>query len=527
MNPMKRGQKRVLYRLLDYIKPFRIQLCFVFLMAVLSTLLHVISPKLLGNITTIIFKGSTEGKMDFDAITRILMILGILYCLSSCFAYLQEWITVKVAQKVVRVLRQTIHRKLERLPLSYFDSKQHGEIMSRMTNDAETIGNSLQQIMIQFVTSAITIIGVTAMMIVISPLLTAVTSLMVPLSFWATRRVVSRKYFVENLNTLGALNGHIEEMYTGLSVVKSFNQEEKSLTQFERLNKSLYNSGWKAQFLSGLIAPIVAIVGNISYVLTSVLGAILIIYQRVVIGDVQAILHYTGQFMDPLRQIASMSNLIQSTLAAAERIFEFLDEPEEIPDADHLKSIQDPQGQVVFQQVHFRYKKDTPLIEGLNLHIDPGQTVAIVGPTGAGKTTLVNLLLRFYEIDSGSITIDGKDIRDFKRSQLRQLFGVVLQEPWLFTGTIRDNIAYARENATEKQIVQASKAAYADPFIRTLPHGYDTVLEEGTSIVSQGQKQLLTIARAFLADPMVLILDEAMSSVDTRTEVQIQKACKN
>jgi ATP-binding cassette subfamily B multidrug efflux pump len=525
--------KGTLNRLLGYVKPYRTQLVIVLVMAVLGTLFGIVSPKLLGNATTKLFEGSmmklkgvAGAKIDFDYILHILLILAALYLISSFFIYIQQFIMAGVSQKIVFDLRKDINDKLARLPLKFFDTRTHGEILSRVTNDVDNIGTTLQQSMSQLITSIVTLIGIIVMMLTISPLLALITVLTLPLSFFVTKKVASRsqKYFAGQQKTLGELNGHVEEMLTGHPVVKAFGHERKAIDKFNEINDKLYQAGWRAQFISGIIMPLMMFVGNIGYVLVSVAGGILVTTKAITVGDVQAFIQYSGQFTMPITQIANMANLIQSTVASAERIFELLDETEEIPERSDAEALQSPQGNISFQNVKFGYKEDAPLIGDMNIDVKQGQTVAIVGPTGAGKTTLVNLLMRFYEIDGGRITIDGVDIRDMKRGNLRSLFGMVLQDTWLFNGTIRDNIAYGRKGATEQEIVSAAKAAYADHFIRTLPDGYDTVLNEEASNLSQGQKQLLTIARAILADPAILILDEATSSVDTRTEVYIQKA---
>lgn len=525
--------KGTLKRLAGYLRPYKFQLSAVLLTAVLSTVFGIVSPKLMGNVTTLLFEGAV-GKLkgvpgaaiDFQGILQILMVLGALYLLSSVFSYIQQWLMVIVTQKIVFQLRKDANDKLARLPLKYFDARTHGEILSRVTNDVDTISNTLQQSVTQLITSVITLIGVIIMMLTISPLLTLAAIVTLPLSIWATKQIASRsqKYFIGQQKTIGELNGHVEEMYTGHTIVKAFGYETKSVERFDEINERLYANGWKAQFISGSIFPVMQFIGNIGYVLVCVIGGILVTRGSIAIGDIQAFIQYSQQFTMPITQVASIANIIQSTVAAAERVFELLDEPEQLPDKERAPKIESPKGHVAFQGVRFGYNEETPLIENMNIDVKQGQTVAIVGPTGAGKTTLVNLLLRFYEIAGGKITIDGVDIRDLKRGDLRSMFGMVLQDTWLFNGTIRQNIAYGREDATDEEVVQAAKAANADHFIRTLPEGYETVLNEEASNISHGQKQLLTIARAVLADPAILILDEATSSVDTRTEAFIQKA---
>lgn len=535
MMPVQKAKdfKGTLSRLLRYVKPYNTRLIAVVAMAVLGTLFSIFSPKLLGNATTKLFEGSmmklkgvAGAHIDFAYILNILLILAGLYVLSSIFIYIQQFIMAGVSQKIVFDLREEINDKLARLPLKFFDARTHGEILSRVTNDVDNIGTTLQQSMSQTISSIITLIGIIIMMLTISPLLALITILTLPLSLIVTKKVASRsqKYFAGQQKTLGELNGHVEEMFTGHSVVKAFGYESKSIAKFNEINDRLYQAGWRAQFISGIIMPLMMFVGNIGYVLVSVAGGIMVTARAITVGDIQAFIQYSGQFTMPITQIANMANLIQSTVASAERIFELLDESEEIPELADAKEIRQPQGNVSFGNVRFGYKDDAPLIGDMNIDVKQGQTVAIVGPTGAGKTTLVNLLMRFYEINGGRISIDSTDIRELKRGNLRSLFGMVLQDTWLFNGTIRDNIAYGRQGATEQEIIHAAKAAYADHFIRTLPDGYDTVLNEEASNLSQGQKQLLTIARAILADPAILILDEATSSVDTRTEVYIQKA---
>ncbi len=525
--------KGTLKRLASYLKPRQARLVLVFFMAILSTLFSIVSPKILGKATTKLFEGIMMkymhvpgAKVDFGYIGQILLLLIAFYLVSSFFNYLQQYIMAAVAQKTVFDMRADIDEKLARLPLKYFDSRTHGDILSRVTNDVDNISTTLQQSLTQLITSIVTIIGILIMMLTISPLMTLIAVITLPLSFIVTATIAKRsqKFFAEQQKTLGELNGHVEEMYTGHNIVKAFGREDKSIATFNGINDRLYDAGWKAQFVSGMIFPLMNFVSNIGYVLVSVVGGVMVIKNRIQIGDVQAFIQYSGQFTQPVIQMANIANIIQSTIASAERVFELLDELEEIPDSADAKVIESPHGEVKFQSVKFGYKEDAPLIENMNIDVHQGQTIAIVGPTGAGKTTLVNLLMRFYEINGGNITVDGVDIRDIKRGALRTLFGMVLQDTWLFNGTIRDNIAYGRKGATEQEIILAAKAAHADHFIRTLPEGYNTILNEEASNISQGQKQLLTIARAILADPAILILDEATSNVDTRTELLIQKA---
>ena len=525
--------KGTLNRLISYLKPFKLQLLSVLVTAIISTIFAIVSPKIMGKATTKLFeglmmklKGVPGAKIDFDYIGQIIILLIGLYILSAIFAYLQQYIMAGVAQKTVYNLRKEVEEKLNRLPLKYFDSRTHGEILSRAVNDVDNISTTLQQSLTQLITSVVTIIGVIIMMLSISPLMTLIVIVTLPLSGVAIAKIAkkSQLYFKGQQKSLGQLNGHVEEMYTGHKVVKVFGHEQKSIETFEGINDTLYQSAWKAQFVSGMIMPLMSFINNIGYVLVSVVGGILVTKKAIEIGDIQAFIQYSRQFSQPIAQTASIANVIQSTIASAERVFEILDETEEVPEAVHAKVISAPKGKVTFEQVTFGYEENEILIKDMQIDVKSGQTVAIVGPTGAGKTTLINLLMRFYELNSGRILIDGIDTRDLKREHLRGLFGMVLQDTWLFNSTIYDNIAYGREGATKEEVVAAARAANADHFIRTLPDGYDTVLNEEASNISQGQKQLLTIARAILANPAILILDEATSSVDTRTEVQIQKA---
>lgn len=525
--------KGTLVRLMKYLKPFRIKLSVVFLTAILSTVFSIIGPKILGKATTKLFEGLmakmqgvSGAHIDFEFIWRIVLELVALYIISALFSYIQQYLMAGVAQNTVYQLRKDVNEKLNRLPLKYFDSRTHGEILSRVTNDVDNISSTLQQSLTQLITSIITIVGVLVMMLTISPWMTLIALVTLPISILAITQVAKRsqKQFARQQKELGELNGHVEEMYTGHKIVKVFGREEESLAQFDEVNERLFNAGRKAQFLSGMIMPIMNFIGNIGYVLISVVGGLFVTKGRISIGDVQAFIQYMRQFTQPITQTANIANIIQSTVASAERVFEVLDEEEEVPESAQPKRLSAPRGDVVFEHVQFGYDDKPTLIEDMNIDVKQGQTIAIVGPTGAGKTTLINLLMRFYELRGGSIMIDGVDIKDMKRSDLHQLFGMVLQDTWLFNGTIRENIAYGREGASEAEVVRAAKTAHADHFIRTLPHGYDTVLNEEASNISQGQKQLLTIARAILADPAILILDEATSSVDTRTEVYIQNA---
>nr|WP_308483201.1 ABC transporter ATP-binding protein [Clostridium zeae] len=471
----------------------------------------------------------TNGEYDFKYIGNIAIVLIGMYIISAIFSLIMGLVMSGVAQKTVRDLRMEVDEKLSRLPLKYFDLHAHGDILSRVTNDVDTIATTLQQSLTQIITSVITIIGYIIMMLTISPILTLIVIATLPLYVIATATIAkkSQKYFAAQQKEIGLLSGHVEEMYTGHKIVKAFGHEKDSIEEFEAINKRLKNSGWKAQFVSGIMFPLMNFISNLGYVGISMVGGIWITKSLLGLGDILAFIQYSRSFTMPIVQTANIANVIQSTIACAERVFQVLDEEEEIPDSADAVVIENPKGEVTFEHVDFRYVEDVPLIEDMNLDVKQGHTVAIVGPTGAGKTTLVNLLMRFYEINAGKIKVDGVDINEIKRSELRKMFGMVLQDTWLYNGSIKDNIAYGKEGATMEEIVRAAKAAHADHFIRTLPEGYDTVLnEEGTNI-SQGQKQLLTIARAILADPTILILDEATSSVDTRTEVLIQKAMNN
>ncbi|MGP7816357.1 ABC transporter ATP-binding protein [Niallia sp. 01092] len=525
--------KGTLKRLLVYLGKYKLQLVFVLLSAILSTVFSILSPKIMAKAIDHIFegfvgkmKGVPEAGIDFSVVGKIILLLIVLYIISSLFTYIQQIIMVNISQKTIFELRQDVQNKIEKMPLKYFDRTPYGETLSRAINDIDNINNTMQQTVTQLITSIVTFFGVIIMMLTISPILAIICFLTIPLSIFVTIKIAKRSQvqFKNQQASLGKINSHVEEIFTGHSIVKAFGHEQKAIEKFNRINNNLYESSWKSQFVSGLIMPLMIFINNLGYVFVVVIGAIFVSTGRITVGDVQAFIQYARQFSQPITQLSNISNIIQSTLASAERVFELLDEEEESTAVKEEKTIAFPKGAVAFDSVYFRYKKEEELIKDLSILIKPGQKVAIVGPTGAGKTTLVNLLMRFYEIDTGSITIDGIDIRDMNRGNLRSLFGMVLQDTWLFKGTIRENIAYGKQGATEEEIVQAAVSANADHFIRTLPNGYDTVInEEGTNI-SQGQKQLLTIARALLADPVLLILDEATSSVDTRTEAHIQAA---
>jgi ATP-binding cassette subfamily B multidrug efflux pump len=468
----------------------------------------------------------TGGSIPFNIVGQTLLFLLVIYVLSSVFTFVMQWVMSSVAQKVVYNLRKNVDYKLARLPLKYFDSHTNGEILSRMTNDIDTISTTLQQSLTQVIQSIFQLIGYIIMMLTISPILTLIVMATLPLYILVTMLIAknSQRFFAAQQKHLGELSGHTEEMFTGHKIVKAFGHEQDAIETFEAVNDQLYDAGWKAQFLSGIMFPMMNFISNVGYVLISVVGGIFVTKTWLNIGDITAFISYSRSFSMPIIQTANIANVIQSTIACAERVFEVLDEEEEIPEPENAEVIELPRGDIKFDHVKFSYKENEPLIEDMNLDIKKGETIAIVGPTGAGKTTLVNLLMRFYEISGGRITFDGVDVRNMQRGNLRTMFGMVLQDTWLFNGTIEDNIKYGREDATHEEIVAAAKAAHANHFIRSLPDGYNTVLNEEASNISQGQKQLLTIARAILADPAVLILDEATSSVDTRTEVLIQKA---
>ena len=524
--------KGTIAKLFRYLKPYYFKLVIVIIFAAASTVFSIVGPKILAKATDKLSEGtiakvSGTGGIDFEYIGYIIWILVGLYLVSALFSYIQGFITSTISQRVAYDLRTSISKKMDRMPLSYFDRHTSGDILSRVTNDIDTIAQSLNQSMSQVITSSVTVVGIFIMMLSISPQMTIIAVCVLPVSMLLISIVMKRsqKYFAKQQQALGDVNGHIEEMYGGHNVVKAFNGEEASVKQFDEYNDSLYESAWKSQFFSGLMQPITNFVGNVGYVAVCLLGGVLAGGGNISIGDIQAFIQYVRQFNQPISQLAQTMNMLQSTAAAAERVFEFLDEEElekETPKItkDELEKIK---GSVTFADVNFGYLKDQTIINDFSLHVHSGQTVAIVGPTGAGKTTIVKLLMRFYELNGGTIFIDGKDIRDFARKDLRSLFGMVLQDTWLFNGTIKENLMYSKLDASDQEVQEACKVAYVDHFVQTLEDGYDTVINEESSNISQGQKQLLTIARAFLKDPKILILDEATSSVDTRTEVLIQK----
>ncbi|MDU4761659.1 MAG: ABC transporter ATP-binding protein [Clostridium perfringens] len=516
-----------------YLKPYSLSIAIVILFAIGSAAFSIVGPKILGKATTKIFEGLVQkisgvpdASIDFGYIGNIAMILVALYLVSSLFGIIQSFIMSGVAQKVSYNLRKQISEKMDTLPLNYFDTRTNGEVLSRITNDVDTVNQTLNQSLSQIITSVVTLIGVLIMMFSISWIMTLATFIILPVSMVLISLVVkkSQKYFKSQQEYLGHLNGQVEEGYGGHNIMKAFNREEASTKDFDELNNTLYKSAWKSQFLSGMMMPIMSFVGNLGYVLVSILGGWLTIKSVITVGDIQAFIQYVRSFNQPISQMAQVANIMQSTAAAAERVFEFLDEEDEVKDPVNSVDPSEIRGEVEFEDVHFGYNEDKIIINDFSVDVKPGQKVAIVGPTGAGKTTIVKLLMRFYDINSGSIKIDGHDIRDFKRADLRNLFGMVLQDTWLFNGTIMENLRYGRLDATDAEVKEAAKAAHVDHFVKTLPDGYNMVLNEEASNISQGQKQLLTIARAFLKDPKLLILDEATSSVDTRTELLIQKA---
>lgn len=528
--------KGTMAKLIRYLGSYRINIIIAFLFSIVSVALMVIGPKILGNATTELTNGfmakiSGTGGIDFGKIETILLQLIGLYLISTLCGFIQSWMMAGVAQKVAYQLRAEMAHKVDLLPFSYFDSQSHGEVLSRFSNDVDMIQQTMNQSLGQLISSFVQIIGYLVMMLSISFTMTLLALVVVPLSLILVTTVVkhSQKYFAAQQSSLGEVNGHIEEMYGAHMIMKAFNGEEKSVAEFEKLNDQLYDSAWKSQFLSGLMQPISTFVGNLGYVGVAILGGYLAMNGSITVGDIQSFITYVRSFNQPISMIAQNMNILQSTAAAAERVFAFLEEEEEVPECENPVKIYDAdghtdiQGQVTFENVHFGYRPDKIIIHDFSMYIKPGRKIAIVGPTGAGKTTIIKLLMRFYELNSGTIYIDGIPTTQMRRSDLRSLFGMVLQDAWLFGGTVMENLRYGRPDATDEEVIKAADAAYVDHFIRTLDHGYQTVINEESSNISQGQKQLLTIARAFLADPKILILDEATSSVDTRTEVLIQK----
>ena len=527
--------KGTMKNLFEYLKPYRLSMLVVIIFAIGSATFSIVGPKVLGKATTKIFEGlmnKVSGNsigMDFDYIGKILLILLGLYVISAIFSYIQGFIMSGISQKVSYNLRKAISEKINRMPLKYFDSKTHGEVLSRVTNDIDTLSQNLNQSLSQVISSTTTIIGVLIMMLSISVQMTLVSLIMLPVSMILIMLVVkkSQKYFKQQQEYLGHVNGQVEEVYGGHNIVKAFNKENDVIEEFNKLNEELYNSAWKSQFLSGMMMPIMSFIGNLGYVLISIMGGYLAIKKTIEVGDILSFTQYVRNFTQPLSQTAQIANVMQSMAAAAERTFEFLNEDEEVQFAENPVNPDEIKGEVSFENVHFGYTEDKTIINDFSVEIKQGQKVAIVGPTGAGKTTIVKLLMRFYDINSGTIKIDGRDINDFNRGDLRSIFGMVLQDTWLFNGSILDNLRYSKLDASDEEVIKAAKLAHVDNFVKTLPDGYNMELNEEANNISQGQKQLLTIARAILADPKILILDEATSSVDTRTEVLIQKAMEN
>lgn len=528
--------KGTMKNLFNYLKPYRISIFIVVIFAIGSSAFSIVGPKVLGKATTEIFEGlirkvSNQGNagIDFNYIGKVLLILLGLYVISALFSFVQSFIVSGISQKVSYKLRKEISEKINRMPLKYFDKRTHGEVLSRITNDIDTLSQNLNQIMTQIITAVTTLIGVLIMMLSISWQMTIASLLILPISMIIIGFIVknSQSHFKSQQKYLGHVNGQVEETYGGHNIVKAFNREDAAIAEFNELNDKLYESAWKSQFLSGMMMPMMTFIGNLGYVLVSILGGYFTIKKTIQVGDILSFIQYVRSFNQPIAQTAQVANIMQSMAAAAERAFEFLDEEEEIQVSDHPVSVENIKGDVSFDHVNFGYSEDKIIINDFTTNIKAGQKVAIVGPTGAGKTTVVKLLMRFYDVNKGAILIDGKNINDFNRADLRSLFGMVLQDTWLFNGSIMENIRYSKLNATDEEVIEASKAAHVHHFVKTLPAGYRMELNEEASNVSQGQKQLLTIARAILADPKILILDEATSSVDTRTEVLIQKAMEN
>lgn len=523
--------KGTMKKLIGYMSVYKIQMLFVLIFAVGGTIFNIVGPKILGKATTEIFNGlvnkvSGTGGMDFKRIGQILLWTLSLYVVSAVFSFIQGYIMTGISQKTTYRFRREISEKINRMPMSYFDKMTYGEVLSRVTNDVDTLGQSLNQSATQMITSVTQMIGVLIMMLSISPVMTLVALLMLPISVTMISLIMgkSQKYFRGQQEFLGNVNGQVEEVYSGHNIIKAFNKEEETIEIFEKTNNQLYDSAWKSQFLSGMMMPIMQFVGNLGYVGVAILGGYLAIKKTIEVGDIQSFTQYVRNFTQPIQQVAQVANMLQSTAAASERVFEFLEEEEEDQAVSNPVSVDGLQGNVEFSHVRFGYNPDKIIIHDFSAAVKEGQKIAIVGPTGAGKTTMIKLLMRFYDVNDGAILIDGHNVKDFNRSELRMMFGMVLQDTWLFHGSIRDNIRYGKLDATDEEVIAAAKAARVHRFVQTLPGGYDMELNEEASNVSQGQKQLLTIARAILADPKILILDEATSSVDTRTEIQIQKA---
>ena len=533
-NEKAKDFKGTLKKLLHYMSVFKVQMAFIVIFAICGTVFDIVGPKILGKATTEIYNGlvskvSGGSGMDFGRIGQILLMTLGLYLISALCSFIQGYLMTGVSQKTTYRLRKEISEKINRMPMNYFDTKPVGEVLSRVTNDIDTLGQSLNQSATQMITSVTTLIGVLAMMLSISPLMTLATLVILPVSMILISFVMkhSQKYFRGQQEYLGNVNGQVEEIYSGHNIIKAFNKEEDVIREFDTTNDRLYDSAWRSQFFSGMMMPIMQFIGNLGYVVVAILGGFLAIRKTIEVGDIQSFIQYVKRFTQPIQQIAQVANMLQMTAAASERVFEFLEEEEEDQTVEHPVSVENLEGNVSFDHVHFGYNADKIIVNDFSAEVKEGQKIAIVGPTGAGKTTMIKLLMRFYDVNSGAIKIDGHDVRDFNRSELREMFGMVLQDTWLFNGSIRDNIKYGKLDATDEEVIQAAKAAHVHQFVKTLPGGYDMELNEEANNVSQGQKQLLTIARAILADPEILILDEATSSVDTRTEVLIQKAMDN
>ena len=536
MRPTEKAKdfKGSMGKLFRYMSRYKLRFVMVFIFAVAGTVFNIAGPKILGKATTELFNGlvakvNGTGSINFSKIGMILLWTLGLYLASACFSFIQGWIMTGISNDVTYNLRKDISKKINKLPLNYFESRTNGEILSRVTNDVDTLQMSLNQSLTQLITSVTTLIGVFIMMLSINVWMTLAALLILPVSMFIIQAVMkhSQKYFQAQQNYLGAVNGQIEENFGGHDVVRVFNKENDVLEEFEKDNKKLYESAWKSQFFSGMMMPIMQFVGNLGYVMVALLGGVFVIKGSIEVGDIQSFFQYIRNFTQPIQQIAQVTNLLQSSAAASERVFEFLDEEEEVQQPENPDSIEGLNGNVQFEHVEFGYNQDKIIVHDFSADVHDGQKVAIVGPTGAGKTTMVKLLMRFYDVNKGAIKVDGHDVRNFNRSELHEMFGMVLQDTWLFSGTIMENIRYGRLDATDEEVIAAAKAAHIHNFIMQQPGGYQMVLDEETSNISQGQKQLLTIARAILADNKILILDEATSSVDTRTEMQIQKAMDN
>lgn len=518
----------------NYLAKYKWKIIIVLLFAIGGTIFTIVGPKILGDATTEIFNGliskiSGGSGVNFEKIAQILLTVLGLYVVSTIFSYIQGFMMTNVSQKITYKLRNDIAQKINKLPMNYFDKKANGEVLSIITNDVDTLSENLNQSITQIITAACTLVGILIMMLSISITMTIVSLIILPITIFVVRIVVkkSQKYFKKQQDYLGHVNGDVEETFGGQNIVKIFNGEEKAFENFKKINNELYHSGWRAQFLSGLMHPIMNFIGNIGYVAIAILGGYLAIQGKITVGNIQSFIQYNKQFTQPINQIAQISGMLQSMLAASERVFEFLEEPEEYDTTQGEINKEDIKGNIEFQNVKFGYNSDKIIINDFSSKVSDGQKIAIVGPTGAGKTTIVKLLMRFYDVNEGAIIIDGHNIKDFKRGDLRKMFGMVLQDTWLFGGTIKENIKYSKPDATDEEVIEAAKAAHVHHFIKTLPNGYDMILNEESSNVSQGQKQLLTIARVILANPKILILDEATSSIDTRTEIQIQSAMDN